>query len=149
MKNYAYLASPFFNTKQLDFIERIENELDGAGIKYFSPRSEGVLIDMTEEERKAKMIDIFQSNIRHMREASFMVANIDDFDTGTMFEIGFFYALGKPVFTITDNDFGLNIMIRQASTRHNTDLDHLITNILQLIDGRDLTIFDELTDNVT
>ena len=51
----CYIASPFFTKSQLDTVKLIEKSLDNAGIKYFSPRSEGVLIEMTEEERKNKM----------------------------------------------------------------------------------------------
>lgn len=144
-----YLASPFFNEKQLDFVKRLEEAFDFAGLDYFSPRSEGILIEMSPEEKAIKMQEIFQSNINHIVDCSIMVAVIDDYDTGTVWEMGLAYGLERPIYTISDNDYGLNVMIRQSTTIHNTNIDNLIINIMERMTDEQFTIFDELTKEVT
>ena len=145
----TYIASPFFNKEQLDFVKRIEETFDSVGLDFFSPRSEGILINMSQEEKEERMVDIFNSNINHIKECNFMLAVIDGFDTGTMIEVGSFFTLEKPVFTITNNDFGLNIMLRQMSHAHNKNPENAIINIIEYIDNKPLTIFEELTKDVT
>lgn len=147
--SFVYIAGPFFNDKQKDLIKRIENELDKYGIKYFSPRSEGVLIDMTPEEKEKQMSKIYNSNINHMIDCKCMLAIIDDWDTGTVFEMGYAKCLNKPIFTLSDNDYGLNVMIRQAIKSHNTDINNTITNIFQYFYGAKLTNNKEMTKNIT
>ncbi len=147
--NYCYIASPFFNKEQLNTVKSIEKALDLARINYFSPRSEGVLIDMSDKERKKKFNDIYESNIEHMKGASFMIANIDDRDIGTAFEIGFMCSLRKPIFSYSGNDYQINIMLRQSVVAHNTNIDNLIVNLMEQIDDEPITIFDELTKDVT
>ena len=124
-----YIAGPFFNKEELQFVKEIELQLKSNNINFFSPRKEGILKDMSEEDRLKKMNDIFNKNISEMKECTHMIANIDNFDTGTMFEIGFFHALGKPVFTISNHNYGLNIMIRNASICHNISVEQVVKNI--------------------
>jgi len=144
-----YLASPFFNEEQLNMVKRIEKALDQAEIEYFSPRSEGVLIEMTPEEKELRMKAIFQSNIDHIWDASLVVAVIDNYDTGTVWEMGYAYGMDVPIFTISDHDYGLNVMVRQSVETHNTKIDNLIINVMEWLDNEPLTVFDELTKDVT
>jgi len=147
--NFIYIAGPFFNNKQKGLIKRIEKELDKYGIKYFSPRSEGVLIDMTPEEKEEQMVKIFDSNIFHLENCKGVIAVIDDWDTGTVFEIGYANAIEKPIFTLSDNDYGLNVMVRQAVRCHNIDVKNAVINILQHFSESELTGMKELTKDVT
>lgn len=144
-----YLAAPFFNKSQLDFVKALEKAFEENNINYFSPRSEGTLKDMTLEEKAKEMRKIFESNITHINNCDIMVAVIDDWDTGTVFEIGFAYGMDVPIFTISAKDFGLNVMIRQAVECHNTQIKNLLINIDEWSIGDKLTVFDELTKNVT
>jgi len=147
--NKCYIASPFFNKEQLDTVTEIEKALDNSGINYFSPRSEGVLIEMTDEERENKFKNIYNSNILHMEECNTMIAVIDDWDTGVCVEIGYYIKSAKAIFTYSANNYGLNVMVRQGVTSHNTKINNIITNIKQYIDCKSITIFDELTKKVT
>jgi len=144
-----YIAAPFFNEEQLNTVKLIEIMLEENDIEYFSPRSEGVLIEMTPEEKERKMIEIFDSNIDNLEECDAMIAIIDDWDTGTVFEIGYFYGLLKPIFTYSNHNYGLNVMVRQAVNSHNTDLQNLRTNLMQYTNGLILTHFDQLSKDVT
>ena len=147
--HYVYLASPFFSESQLNTVKLIENSLDQAGINYFSPRSEGILIDMEPKAREKAFTKIYESNIDHMNQASILIANIDDRDLGTTFELGYMYGLGKPIFSFSNNDYQINIMLRNSVLCHNTNIDNLITNVNQYMNKEKLTIFDELTKDVT
>jgi len=144
-----YLASPFFNEKQLNFVKKLEEAFTLAELQFFSPRSEGVLKDMTPEERSQRMLEIFDSNISHMNAACVIVAVIDNYDTGTVFEIGYGYGKDIPIFTITDNDYGLNVMVRECVTAHNKTLEGLIVNVCEHLANDPITINDVLTEDVT
>jgi nucleoside 2-deoxyribosyltransferase len=119
-----YLAGPFFNEKQIDVIERIENEFDKYGFDYFSPRKGGgVISHLSPEERtKASKVD-----------ANVLFAVVDGHDTGTVYEMGYFKAmtdhfryktneasvdLRRYTVTYTDENFGLNIMLKESVDAH-------------------------------
>lgn len=151
-----YIGSPFFTEEQLNTVKLIELALEESNIDYFSPRSEGILINMTPEEREKAFKDIYNSNIEHMNECNAMIANIDDRDLGTTFEIGWFSCSDflkkdqdRPIFSYSNHDYQINVMLRQSVLVHNTKIENLITNIKQYQNGEQLTIFDELTNNVT
>jgi len=120
---YVYIAAPFFNAEQVKTVEDIERALETEGVKFFSPRSEGVLINHTPAERALHLERIYQSNIRHMMECNTMLAVIDGRDIGVMFEIGFFASKrlsekDNVLMTYTDQSFGLNVMIQQSVDAH-------------------------------
>lgn len=119
---YVYIAAPFFNRKQVEMVMAIEEQLELFGIKYFSPRNDGILLEMSAAERNEKMEAIYKSNIRNLNACNFLIAVIDDYDTGTVFELGYFAALleerEQTVVTITGNDYDLNVMLRFATDCH-------------------------------
>ena len=121
-----YIAGPFFNKRQMNFIQQIERAFDTYGISYISPRKAGVLKDMTPEDKAAKMRKIYDDNVRDVYNADCIVAVIDDHDTGTMFEVGYATAFGKRILTITNHDYKLNVMLRFATQGHFNSIDQLI-----------------------
>jgi len=145
----VYIASPFFNKEQLGFVIEIEDALDEIGVNYFSPRTEGVLINMSEQERKDRMKEIFDSNISHMKECEIVIANIDDRDIGVAFELGFQYAKKKAIFSISNNNYQINVMLKQSIMSHNTNIKGLMDNIKEFINGDELTMHDTITNDVT
>ena len=73
-----YLAGPFFNEKQVDVIERIENEFDKYGFDYFSPRKGGgVISHLSPEERTKESKRIYESIISGMVNANVLFAAVD------------------------------------------------------------------------
>ena len=113
-----YIAGPFFNEEQVALIEAIEAVLTFNNMEFYSPRSEGVLFNMTPEEKHARMKYIFEKNVEMLNKCDTVVAVIDDHDTGTVWEIGYAYASKKPIVTVTDKDYGLNVMIAQCVVSH-------------------------------
>jgi nucleoside 2-deoxyribosyltransferase len=119
-KMKIYIAAPFFNPEQLATVEAVERLLDGKeAYQYFSPRSEGILQEMTEAERIASMQRIFNSNVKEMTDCNFMIAILDQGDTGTTWELGFAYAAGKDIIGFTSNPGKqLNVMLKKCLDTH-------------------------------
>lgn len=155
---YVYIAAPFFNEAQLAVVERIEKILEANDIKYFSPRKDGVLIEMEKAERDKKMEAIFQSNIQHLEDCNCMIAIIDDYDTGTVFELGYWTALRyereQIAITVSANDYTLNVMLKYAVNCHTQSIDDLYRLILGIkMDGgpneMNLAKWNNFPENIT
>mgnify|MGYP003114569066 FL=1 len=129
-----YLAGPFFNDKQIATIEAIENEFDKYGFDYFSPRkSGGVISHLSLEDRTKESKKIYDSNVSEMIKANVIFAIVDGRDAGTVYEMGYFRALTdhfkykteqgakdlkRYSVTYTNENFGLNIMLKESVDAH-------------------------------
>ena len=118
----VYIASPFFNPAQLAVVTRLELVLEAMGIMYFSPRSGGTLKDMSKDEMANRKKAIFDDNIAQMDSCTHMIACIEHRDTGTSFEIGYYYAKGKPVCLFADDIGQVNVMLAECASSVYTDL---------------------------
>ena len=144
MKEQVYIAGPFFNSFQIGVIKNIETELANAGVSYFSPREEGVIAEIlptaTPKEKEAILKSIYESNVAHLYACQAMVCVIDDRDTGTMWELGYFSAIRDrmnhivtpTVVTFSSQGYGLNVMLSHCSDAHVVDFD----NIVPALQGR-------------
>ena len=97
-----YLAGPdvFFRDSEAIFA-RLMACCDALGIEGVPPSDGGIAADLRlgDEERAQR---IYEGNVRLIREADGVIANLVPFrghepDSGTVFEVGFATALGKPV----------------------------------------------------
>ena len=124
MKYKVYLASPFFNPDQIDTISKVEKMIEECGFEGFSPRLHGGVFnkDAPEEERERQARSIFVGNEEAMSSADFAVLNLDDKDTGTAWEFGFFYGKGIPCVSYSKHGYGANIMLSQSGMAHFSDL---------------------------
>jgi nucleoside 2-deoxyribosyltransferase len=107
-----YIAGPFFNENEIKVIEKIKECLTNLNIDFYSPKDEF-------QFKKGQSSDIakkcYESNINAMNSCSHMIAVIDDFDPGTIFEIGYFAGYNKPIITYSNvKNRGLNLMLAQA-----------------------------------
>lgn len=125
----VYIAAPFFNPQQLNVVQRVEAKLKDNGIEFFSPRNDGTLKDMTKEERAKNMGKMFRSNVDHMDWCTHCVAIIDDYDTGTVWEMGYLYATHKKLVTFSANYHGINVMLNESIEAHCTDYDSIIDGL--------------------
>lgn len=106
---HIYLAGPFFSDEQRDLISWFES-LNWEALPIYSPRSDGFVLvpDATQEERQ----QIYNSNVDAITYCSFVLAVIDDFDPGTIWEMGFATGIGKDVVAYSDvPGRGLNVML--------------------------------------
>lgn len=110
-KDYDYyVAGPFFDPEQTASMERLEKVLEEHGRKLFKPRFTSQIEDVGPE-------GCFADDIRGINSSRAVIANLMDEDPGTMFEIGYAYALGLPVYGYFENLTPMdrvNLMVAQA-----------------------------------
>jgi len=122
-KKMIYIASPFFTPTQLIAVEMVENIIRKYNMAFYSPRLDGVLQNMTPEQRVANAPKTFKRNCVQIANASCILAILDEKDSGTTFELGFAYACRR--YTLVNNRFRIfgyrnnpaptmNIMLRQC-----------------------------------
>lgn len=97
----VYIAAPFFNREQLTRVSNIETILAREGIAFFSPRSLGVLKDLSPAERDEASSIIFNKNVEMLDWCDIVIAVIDDKDTGTIWEMGYGKGKGKKIIAFT------------------------------------------------
>lgn len=112
MTHKIYLAGPFFTEAQLATAEFVEGACNTAGVDAFSPRLKCCCPpNASTAQRKAS----FDMNTEAIKQCDLVLACIDDFDAGTMWEMGFAFALKKPVYAYTlVPGRGLNLMLAQS-----------------------------------
>lgn len=138
-----YLAGPFFNPVQVEHMERLEAAANLHNLSVYRPRIDGGLLDNSgsREDLVASAEECYQMDLAALEECDLMVALlpyllhnrtlctvyyeeasqvVEDTglvlpDTGTVWEVGYFSALEKPVvgFYPTHQD-QLNIMLTQS-----------------------------------
>jgi nucleoside 2-deoxyribosyltransferase len=84
----VYLAGPFFTMPQLWLIEEGLHALRSAGIDVFSPYHD---VGMGSAD------DIYMPDVKGIQDSCVLLAYLDGLDPGTLYEIGYAKALGKPV----------------------------------------------------
>lgn len=111
----VYLAAPFFNDEQRDTIIRVEAMFRERNISFFSPRLECLCPPDANPAQRHKS---FQANCNGIKKAEFVLARIDDFDPGTMWEMGYAYGKGIKTFAFTTvTDRGLNLMLAESGVQ--------------------------------
>jgi nucleoside 2-deoxyribosyltransferase len=121
-----YLAAPFFNPAQIAVVERWERLMKENLIACYSPRTFGVIEHLSLEEKKAKGKEVYERNLEMMEWADVIVAVVDGRDSGVIFEMGYVAGVRHHrtplilpwLVTYTDENHGLNIMLRHAVDGH-------------------------------
>lgn len=114
----VYLAGPFFNEEQTAEADKIKDALlllqqrgPVAGLHMYDPRHRLVC----EEDANDYTAEyIFQRNLEAIRKSDLVIANLMDKDQGTSVEIGYAYAIGKPIVLcwFTTDDRPINLMLK-------------------------------------
>lgn len=119
-----YLAGPFFTDEQRRVMGAIEHQCASVRLSVFSPRIQCLCPpDASPEQRQAT----FKANIDHIRAAPWILARIDDFDPGTMWELGYAYSYTVPVYAFTTvKDRGLNLMIAESGAKFLQGMDEVM-----------------------
>lgn len=119
----VYLAGPFFSMGQRWLIDEIRQCLYEAKLKVFSP---------VHDVGRGYGPDVAPKDIAAIKDCQCMLAVVDGNDTGTIFEIGYARALGRPVFVLAqcvrDEDMK---MITGSGCYVSNDLPSLVTQIAQ------------------
>jgi len=108
-----YLAAPFFNEEQETTIGTVEAMCQELGWDFFSPRIECFCPPNASDYVQQST---FKLNIKHIELAPMVLARIDDFDTGTIWELGYAYKCKVPVvvYTTFETGRGLNLMLAKG-----------------------------------
>ena len=90
----AYIAGPLFNEKEQEFLEDINAVCRAIGISTYLPSQDGGLLSDDNDD------EVFQTDIDALNKADIVVASLNgvDVDSGTAFEIGYAFAIGKKLF---------------------------------------------------
>ena len=113
-----YLAAPLFSAAEQEFNLRLAATLKEKGFVVFLPQEDSK--DTKDMRGQDLQNYIFKSNAKAIRDCDIMVAVLDgaDVDSGTAWEVGYAYALGKSVFglrtdfrTLGEHEGVVNIMI--------------------------------------
>lgn len=119
-----YLAAPFFNDVQRAFVTELEAAISDAKFELFSPRYGENAKEMNRiigEKGKPSLElrnKVFIDNWENIDDADLLVAVIDDFDVGVMWEVGYAFARHVPIITITNRNYGCNLMLAQSTIGH-------------------------------
>jgi len=87
----AYIAAPFFNSKQLEIVETIKQTLEQLDIGYFSPKDESMF---KQGDDPVKILDL---NCAAIKSSDFIIVVTDDKDVGTIWEAGYAHAKYIPI----------------------------------------------------
>ena len=129
----VYLAGPFFSENQIEIVKDLnkalkKNETIG---KVFVPMehqmNDGDLVEFTSPWAKA----VAMNDYKNVRESDIVVAIVDfdgqDMDSGTAAEIGYAYAIGRPVFLYhaKNHDMMVNLMTTEVAKAYFTNLEEI------------------------
>lgn len=148
----VYIAAPFFNFEQTEQVLAVENLLEKHAVEYFSPRSFGVIKDMSEIEKQLRMEDIYNKNVEEIINCDTMIVLVDHKDTGTTWELGFASGRNKSyegmaeiykhkIITVSFDKKPINVMLRYCIDAHATTERELEEMICSLISGKSLNVF--------
>lgn len=102
----VYLAGPFFDLSQVWMVEQVRNNLREMGLNVFSPYHD---IGLGSSD------DVVAKDLEAIRESHLLLALADGFDSGTVYEIGYARALGKPVVVYSERHGSEDLKMMEGS----------------------------------
>jgi len=136
-----FIAGPLFSQAEREFNLKVDEHLRKHGFETFLPqRDVGKLDELLANEGERAYRAIFERDLRGLDRADAVVAILDgpDVDSGTAFEVGYAYAMGKPVVGLkTDmrvfaKDEELNNMLAQGIRALARNLDEVVSELRRL-----------------
>ena len=108
-----YLAGPWFTKEQMETQGKIERLCIENGWHIFSPRIE---LTLTKQSTREEHQRFFFLNNHGLKKCKLILANVEGYDTGTIWEMGAAYAYNRPVVIYSPNpDRKLNVMLAQGA----------------------------------
>ncbi|WP_287786023.1 nucleoside 2-deoxyribosyltransferase [Megamonas sp.] len=129
----VYLAGPFFSENQIEIVKDLNKSLqkNETVSNIFVPMehqmNDGDLVEFTSPWAKA----VAMNDYKNVRESDIVVAIVDfdgqDMDSGTAAEIGYAYAIGRPVFLYhaKNHDMMVNLMATEVAKAYFTNLEEI------------------------
>lgn len=113
MEGKVYLAGGWFSPAQEERLYAVKKIIEDAGFSVFFPKEDNLCPpDADDRQRKAS----FEGNCMDIRRSDLIVGITDERDIGTIWELGYAYAMDKPIvyFAETLGDRGFNLMLAQS-----------------------------------
>jgi len=110
---HIYFAAGFFSPRQRDLCDFVESLEVLPDMPIYSPRTDGGVLkpDSSTEEIK----ETFESNKVAIETSVFVLAVVDDFDPGVIWEMGYAHAKGKAILAFSEVEGRtLNVMLAGA-----------------------------------
>lgn len=129
----VYLAGPFFSESQIKIVKDLNKSLqknetiNNIFVPMEHQMNDGDLIEFTSPWAKA----VAMNDYKNVRESDIVVAIVDfdgqDMDSGTAAEIGYAYAIGRPVFLYhaKNHDMMVNLMATEVAKAYFTNLEEI------------------------
>lgn len=105
-KRQVYLAGPFFDLAQVWMVEEARRNLSESGLKVFSPFHN---IGLGNAQQ------VVQQDLEAIRASDIVFAIVDGLDAGTLYEIGYARALGKPVVVFSERESEESLKMAEGS----------------------------------
>ena len=129
----VYLAGPFFSESQIEIVKELNRALQKNETisNIFVPMehqmNDGDLVEFTSPWAKA----VAMNDYKNVREADIVVAIVDfdgqDMDSGTAAELGYAYAIGRPIFLYHAKNHSqmVNLMVTEVAKAYFTNLEEI------------------------
>jgi nucleoside 2-deoxyribosyltransferase len=110
----VYLASPFFNEKEITYVEQVEQILKEKGLTVFSPMRNQM--EHLEAGTRHWSIETFMNDVKFIKWAEIVVGiyHGNYSDSGTAWELGYAYATDKPVILVHVGE-NSNLMVHEGA----------------------------------
>ncbi|MDB5792352.1 MAG: hypothetical protein JWQ80_2376 [Massilia sp.] len=106
VKRQVYLAGPFFDLAQVWMVEEARRNLLESGLKVFSPVHDIGYGDAQQ---------VVQQDLDAIKNSDIVFAIVDGLDAGTLYEIGYARALGKPVVVYSERESNESLKMAEGS----------------------------------
>jgi nucleoside 2-deoxyribosyltransferase len=108
-----YLASPFFNEREIKTVKLVADILISKGLEVFEPMDNQM---DAEPESRQWSIETFRNDVKFIDWAEAVVAVYDGnySDSGTAWEMGYAYGTNKPLIVVHVGDAS-NLMVHESA----------------------------------
>lgn len=142
----VYLAGPFFSEEQVERVNFIEDLLESLDFDIFSPRQASKIKPGATMQ---DMLDTFRGNVDGIEEADFVLAILDENDSGTLFECGYSYRKTPVLYFNETREKGPNLMLALSGglpfiTKQTVKATQLLKSS-HVYNTKDETIYDDKT----
>lgn len=139
----VYLASGWFNDQQMECMTRLYNFLLDCSFTVHSPYYSGIVVNKDNDSPEIRDM-AYEWNLDAIQKSTIVLAVVDDWDPGTVFEMG--YAVGMQEWDelnglpdiISYSDVtgrGLNLMLQKASYAFANGMDELYEQLKRYVNA--------------
>jgi nucleoside 2-deoxyribosyltransferase len=107
-----FLAGPFFSDGETERLDRVKAALEAAGFETYSAYHCNARINLDNARERTVR---FRRLCTEIRKCNGLFAVLDGRDPGTIWEMGYAFAVGKPVIAFCESDPFFSLMIDGSS----------------------------------